>query len=637
MQELVEHARLSRQFGADERFVFLGGGNTSFKTGDLLHIKPSGTALATIQPDQFVAVERTALRRLFSEPLPEDVWEREAAVKDMVLAAVRPRGSGRPSVEAPVHEVIDYAYVYHMHPALVNGMTCARDGAAACRELFPDALWVEYVNPGYTLSRAMAERLAEAAAADGRQPQVVFLGNHGVFVGADSLDEITSIYGRLMQRLEDACRKAGVATELAVQPVDDEAVAELAPGLRTLLGGAEQRAVVCASGWSEPAAAPLSPDHIVYAKSFPYLGEISPDGIAAFRQERGYAPKVIAARGRAVFCADASLKTARETMIAARNGALVRQLTATFGGPRYLADHERQFIENWEVEAYRRKLAAGDAQSTRLGNRICVVTGAAQGFGLGIASGLAAAGGVVVLADINLEGAREAAADLNARFGAHRALAVAVNVADEESVAGMVREVVRECGGIDLFVANAGVLRAGPTPTFAKTDWDFVTSVNYTGYFLCVKHAAPVMAAQNVNDTRLWTDIVQINSKSGLDGSNRNAAYAGSKFGAIGLTQSFAKEFVPDRIKVNSICPGNYFDGPLWSDPDKGLFVQYFRAGKVPGAKTLADVRRFYEEKALIPRGCTPEDIVRTILYACEQEYETGQAIPVTGGQIMLK
>jgi len=132
-------------------------------------------------------------------------------------------------------------------------------------------------------------------------------------------------------------------------------------------------------------------------------------------------------------------------------------------------------------------------------------------------------------------------------------------------------------------------------------------------------------------------DIIEVNSKSGLEGSNKNFAYAGSKFGGIGLVQSFAKELVGDGIKVNAICPGNFFEGPLWSDPDKGLFVQYLNTGKVPGAKTLAEVKTFYESKVPMGRGCSPLDVARAILYCVEQEYETGQAIPVTGGQNMLK
>ena len=143
------------------------------------------------------------------------------------------------------------------------------------------------------------------------------------------------------------------------------------------------------------------------------------------------------------------------------------------------------------------------------------------------------------------------------------------------------------------------------------------------------------MALQN-SASDGWCDIVQVNSKSGLVGSNRNGAYAGSKFGTIGLTQSFALELVTDRIKVNSVCPGNFFDGPLWSDPEKGLFVQYLNAGKVPGAKTVADVKEFYEKQIPMHRGCLPVDVAKAIIYAVEQLYETGQAIPVSGGQVML-
>ena len=131
-------------------------------------------------------------------------------------------------------------------------------------------------------------------------------------------------------------------------------------------------------------------------------------------------------------------------------------------------------------------------------------------------------------------------------------------------------------------------------------------------------------------------DIIEINSKSGLEGSKANFAYAGSKFGGIGLTQSFALELAPYGIKVNAICPGNLLDGPLWSDPERGLFKQYLDAGKVPGAKTVADVRRFYEGKVPLGRGCLETDVAKAIFYLVEQQYETGQALPVTGGQVML-
>jgi sorbitol-6-phosphate 2-dehydrogenase len=269
-------------------------------------------------------------------------------------------------------------------------------------------------------------------------------------------------------------------------------------------------------------------------------------------------------------------------------------------------------------------------------NKVCVVTGGAQGFGEGIVKELIANGALVWIADMNLAGAEALASNCNNAAGRTVAFAVAVNVADESSVQAMTEKIVRTCGGIDLFVSNAGVLKAGSVKTQSAADFRFVTEVNYTGFFLCTKHVAPVMEAMNKPTGSYFTDIISISSKSALEGSNRNGAYAGSKFGSVGLVQSFAKELIADNTKVNTICPGNFFDGPLWSDPERGLFVQYLQTGKVPGAKSIEDVRHYYENQIPMRRGCFPADVVRAIFYVIEQQYETGQAVPVTGGQVML-
>ena len=187
-----------------------------------------------------------------------------------------------------------------------------------------------------------------------------------------------------------------------------------------------------------------------------------------------------------------------------------------------------------------------------------------------------------------------------------------------------------------MFVGNAGVLRAGSLDDLTPEQFEFVTRINYMAYFYCAKVVSKVMKQQTKYDPDYFADIVQVNSKSGLRGSKANYAYAGSKFGGIGLTQSFALELAPFRIKVNSICPGNFYDGPLWSDPENGLFVQYLRAGKVPGAKTVEDVKAYYLAQVPMRKGCSPADVTKAILYAIEQTGETGQAIPVTGGQVML-
>lgn len=269
--------------------------------------------------------------------------------------------------------------------------------------------------------------------------------------------------------------------------------------------------------------------------------------------------------------------------------------------------------------------------------KISLVTGGAQGFGEGIVRGLVAEGGFVYIADMNKAGAEALALQLNDAAGRQVAEGLYVDVTDERSTESMMDAVAALTGGLDLFVSNAGVLKAGGVKEMALRDFQFVTSVDYTGFFICTKFASRQMALQNKGSgCGYMTDIVTISSKSGLEGSNRNGAYAGAKFGTIGLTQSFALELVSDNIKVNAVCPGNFLEGPLWSDPDRGLFVQYLAAGKVPGAKTVEDVRKFYESKVPLGRGCRTEDVVRAICYIVEQKYETGQAVPVTGGQVML-
>lgn len=287
-------------------------------------------------------------------------------------------------------------------------------------------------------------------------------------------------------------------------------------------------------------------------------------------------------------------------------------------------------MTKWQ-EIAKERIHDRPAGTGRLAGKIAIVTGAAQGFGKGIAEELYKEGCTVVIADMNQPLAETVAGELG-----ERACAIPVNVSDEESVANMVAQTVEKYGGLDLMLANAGVVRSGPLATFEKKDMEFVTAINYTGLFLCCKYAAIIMQAQHEADPKAMFDIIAMSSKSGLVGSNKNFAYAGSKFGSIGLVQSFALELCAYNIKVNAICPGNYLDGPLWTDPVKGLFVQYLEDGKVPGAKTVEDVRRFYEAKVPMNRGCLPLDVARAVMYCVEQQYETGQAIPVTGGQVML-
>jgi NAD(P)-dependent dehydrogenase (short-subunit alcohol dehydrogenase family) len=296
--------------------------------------------------------------------------------------------------------------------------------------------------------------------------------------------------------------------------------------------------------------------------------------------------------------------------------------------PQFVAfpDHRTMKIDSFEGTV-----------GQRASGRIIIVTGGAQGFGGGIAEELHAQGAHIVVADLNEEAGTTMVNKLNNSSSENKAVFIRSDVSNPESVANLIDETVLQLGGLDVIISNAGILRAGGLDEMDPATFELMTKVNYTGYFLCAKYASKVMKTQAQFAPTHYMDIIQINSKSGLKGSNRNFAYAGGKFGGIGLTQSFALELMPHNIKVNSVCPGNFFEGPLWSDPEKGLFVQYLKAGKVPGAKTIEDVKLFYENQVPAKRGCRVIDVARAILYVMEQEYETGQAIPVTGGQEMLK
>lgn len=345
---------LSHEFGTAE-YVKAGGGNTSCKTADTLWVKPSGTTLAGLKPETFVAMDRAALSRLYAAATPAVPAEREELVKNMMAAAVKPETPGRASVEAPLHDSISAVYVVHTHPAAVNGLTCAVGGRAAAARLFPDALWVPYVDPGYTLCMVVRKAIQAYKAERGCEPSLMFLENHGVFVAGNTAEEIRAVYGRVMATLKQAYAACGVALEVPVAEAPEAAaVAAWSQALADGLGA--DGAAVAVSGRFDAGSGPISPDHIVYAKSYPFEGVLTPENLRAVKAARGYAPRVVVT-DRAVLGVGANEKTARLALELALDGALVKQLTRAFGGLQYLSDVSRGFIENWEVESYRAKQA----------------------------------------------------------------------------------------------------------------------------------------------------------------------------------------------------------------------------------------------------------------------------------------
>jgi rhamnose utilization protein RhaD (predicted bifunctional aldolase and dehydrogenase)/NAD(P)-dependent dehydrogenase (short-subunit alcohol dehydrogenase family) len=661
---------ISRTYGADPEIVIAGGGNTSVKIGQRLWVKGSGHALATITPDGFVEMDRPALETLLGRDLGSDRVKREEQFKDAVMAArVDPSRGQRPSVEVVLHHLMPGRFVVHTHATLVNMFTCTRDGQKLIERICGDnVIWIADVDPGHILAQTLRDALIAYKKKTGRdRPRAVVMQNHGLVISGDTADEIRGHTDWLLGVLEQELSRHPVENpfgpvHLAKPEEARKTINVIGPALRGLLA-ADNRLKIVTYDDSQPIVnlvggpdgkhaaitGPLTPDQVVYCKSFPLWFEVGDaagadaivsrlrDAVAEYTSRTQSAPQVVLIAGLGMFTAGDDVAGARTAKLVYADAAKIMAGATRLGGIRYLDPDKRDFFEKWEVEAYRRQIAKGSAKAGRAVSKVALVTGAAQGFGLEIAQDLASQGAAVVLTDINAAGAAAAADAICRQHGQGRAIGLAVNVAEGASVDQAIHWTVREFGGIDLLVSNAGVLRAESVKTQSEKDFDLTTSVNYKGYFVCVQKASPVMSIQHLAKPDCWTDIIQINSKSGLQGSNRNFAYAGSKFGGIGLTQSFAMELVTDGIKVNSICPGNFFEGPLWSDPNNGLFVQYLRSGKVPGAKTIADVKKSYESRVPMGRGCATADVMKAIYYLMEQLYETGQAVPVTGGQVMLK
>ncbi len=649
MRQIEDLIAISRKFGQDSRFVIAGGGNTSYKDENRLWVKASGHALATITEDGFAVLDRTLLNEMGEKAYNEDTAIREEQVKnDLAVACVTK--DRRPSVETSLHNCMGFAFVVHLHPTLVNGLMCSANAEAACGEIFPEALYIEYTDPGYTLFKKVYDRINAYKAANGKEPQVIFLQNHGIFVGGDTTAEIEGIYSEILGKLEAkvaALPEGGSEvspTVTDVIPAIRQMLSRAGRGLKTLKVTKNALVDYFLDGSREKIAAPFTPDIIVYCKSAYIFIDAESDEeilkqaeekIEAFAAEKGYTPKVLLIKGIGLVAVGDNFKNAQIITDVFTDAMKVAFYAQSFGGEHPMEKAWIDFIDNWEVENYRRKVAAGSSKG-RVEGKTIIVTGAAQGFGEGIARELMAQGANIVVADLNEATGEKTADSFNEMAGSNKAIFVKTNVADMASLQNLMRQTILNFGALDAFVSNAGVVRAGGLDVMTPENFEFVTKINYEAYFFCAKAASHIMKIETRHDPDYFADIIQVNSKSGLRGSKANFAYAGGKFGGIGLTQSFALELAPDRVKVNSICPGNYYDGPLWSNPENGLFIQYLNAGKVPGAKTVQDVKDYYLAQVPMRKGCNPVDVCKAILYAIDQTGETGQAIPVTGGQVML-
>jgi len=368
IQELIE---ISRYYGDDPAYVIAGGGNTSFKDDKRIWIKASGIPLAGIEEGGFVCLLRAKLGEIELKNYSEDSVLREEEVKSDMQKAVLSPENLRPSVETSLHNLIDYSFVIHTHPTLVNGLMCSMNVKEEVEIRFgKEALYIEYTDPGFILFKKVQERIVAYREQYGMVPAIIFLQNHGVFVGANHVDEIQSIYESINSRIG-----SGIDTSIP----DSKAKVYESPSSQVIKDHYKSRGLISKSlrcglvdhftesrEQYEKISLPFSPDIIVYCKSN-YLfieekaeAEQVKAAIDQFEQIRGYYPKVIVEEKGGLIAVEENERSLENVLDVYMDEMKISKLSENFGGPHFMSPEQIQFIDNWEVEHYRRKVAKKD-------------------------------------------------------------------------------------------------------------------------------------------------------------------------------------------------------------------------------------------------------------------------------------
>ncbi|MCK5461369.1 MAG: class II aldolase, partial [Bacteroidales bacterium] len=216
-EDLQELVNISRFYGQDKRYVIAGGGNTSMKTTDSIWIKASGFALSDITEDGFAMLDRGKLNKILTGAYAEDPFQREREIKDD-LAEANFTKDRRPSVETSLHDLIQYKFVVHLHPTLVNSLMCGNEVVDHVSKLFgEEVLYIPYSDPGYILFKEVEIQLMKYRDKAGKDPAIILLQNHGIFVGAETIKEIRTIYEEVFSKLESAVKQEPPAEDLRVK------------------------------------------------------------------------------------------------------------------------------------------------------------------------------------------------------------------------------------------------------------------------------------------------------------------------------------------------------------------------------------------------------------------------------------
>jgi rhamnose utilization protein RhaD (predicted bifunctional aldolase and dehydrogenase) len=357
---------LSRRYGKNPDMVLAGGGNTSHKTDRILTVKASGHKLATIGEQGFVRLDRQSLAKMWQKTYSADSTLREQEVLSDLLSARLPGETNRPSVESQLHDLFSSRYVLHLHPALVNGVTCAIHGKDWTNtHLGHHALWIDATKPGYLLAMACRTQMAMHQSKTGIMPSVLLLENHGVFFAGDTIAEIDRWVAFLMEAI---ARDMKTDYDFSDVEIDPFLIGPIVTKLqefypedaiyvdhnRTIMDLVQDDRSV------QPVLRPFTPDHIVYCRHRPlWTTQATLAGdLEQYRSQESQLPRIVLVKGLGMFSVGESsneASTARELFL---DQIKISRYAQSFGGPKPMSEEDIDFIRDWEVEHYRLKLGA---------------------------------------------------------------------------------------------------------------------------------------------------------------------------------------------------------------------------------------------------------------------------------------
>lgn len=579
---LSQRVYTSRLLGANPHLVLHGGGNTSVKVNkkdffgartDVIYVKGSGRDLATIDKGGFSPCRLAALLQMAEMESVSDA--------DMVaqcrVAMLEP-SAPTPSIEAIVHAVIPHRFVDHTHADAVVTLTNAPGGMNRVREVYGNRVMIiPYVMPGFTLAREILRRISRA---DVSKLEGLILMNHGIFTFHDDARKSYASMIRLVSLAEKHLRGKLRKVKVRSAPKLNENLPGLAMIRRTVSqwrGSAVYSMIDQSSqavGFSSlkslkslVSRGPLTPDHVIRTKRIPVIiGSNADESVDKFARDyalyfnkhsNGRLTMLDPAPRWAVWPGHGTISFGTTRGDAEIVGDIVRhtviamqQAENCLGGWRALSAAKLFDIEYWGLE--QAKLIKRDPQLTPHQGKVAVVSGSAAGIGRACAKALAESGAAVVGLDLN--------PDIVSEMAMIGATGKVVNLTDEKQVIRAIEETVREFGGLDIVVSNAGIFTAGAyLEDMEQSNWDKSIAVNLTSHQVLLKHSIPYLKCG------IDGAVVLVGSRNVNAPGAGASSYSCAKAGLTQLCRVAALELAPFGVRCNIVHPDAVFDTKLWT------------------------------------------------------------------------